>query len=359
MSDVLPPLILVGGPTASGKTALGVAIARALNGEVVSADSVQIFRGVEIGAATPSMAERGGVPHHLMSRLDPRDELTAADFKRLADSAIEDIRSREKTPIIVGGSGLYLKALLYGLAQAPARDDALRSALESFADKEGNGALWARLQAVDPAAASALHPNDRVRIVRALEVKTLTGASITERQAEHGFQHPRYRFAGVGLSARREWIHERINARAKGMLAAGLVDEVRALLDDGVPPNAQALTAIGLRECVAWLRPDSEPARVGKGERVPSNLQELEEDIATHTRNFARRQLVLFRKEAGYRWFNAEFLAQQTHEILAGLERFLQGDPWDAGDESEREVSGPVSQVRKSRVRPAGSDAAS
>lgn len=342
-------LILIGGPTASGKTSLGVRLAKALDGEVISADSVQLFRGVEVGAATPSMGEREGVPHHLLSVIDPKESVTAAEFQKLADDAIADVHARGKVAIIVGGSGLYLKALLYGLAQAPARDDALRARLEAQADQEGNEALWRSLEASDPKAAAALHPNDRVRVIRALEVWSLTGTSITDRQQEHGFERLRYRVAGIGLTAPRPWIHARVDQRVSMMLDAGLLDEVRALLDAGVPIDAQPLTAIGLRESAAFLAPDRAPARVGRDERVPQTLDELRQAIQSHTRNFARRQLVMFRKEKYFRWFDAQNIESKEPALLASLRAFLAGEDWSGGVPDERAISGEAPTVRRGR----------
>lgn len=344
--SIMKSLILIGGPTASGKTSLGVKLAQELNGEVISADSVQLFRGVEIGAATPTPEEQAGVPHHLLGVLDPRESVTAADFQRMADPLIEEITSRGRVPIIVGGSGLYLKALLYGLAQAPPRDDGLRARLEQYAEENGDEALWQRLRATDPKAAENLHANDRVRVIRALEVFELTGKSIVEHQEEHAFANPRYRFAGVGLTAERPWIHARINRRVELMLRAGLIEEVEFLLNAGVPDDAQPLTAIGLRETAAFLRQSSFRGRVGTNERVPSTREELADDIATHTRNFARRQLVLFRKEPYFRWFDAQSVDRSLAELSIQLGLFLQGQEWTFGEREERSISGESPTVR-------------
>lgn len=360
------PLLVIGGPTASGKTSLGVALAKALDGEVISADSVQIFSGVEIGAATPTVDERDGVPHHLLGVVDPRVAISAADFQRMADAAIADVRGRGKQPILVGGSGLYLRALLYGLIDAPDRDDAIRARLEQRAEEEGNAALWQALHAVDPAAAARLHPNDRMRVVRALEVFELTGEPISSARADHGFSAPRYDYIGVGLTAPRPWVHDRINRRAALMFDAGLVEEVAALRRAGVPDHAQPFTAIGYREVVSYLqylerRADeerehtldstavqSENGAPFAARRVPRGLVE---DVATHTRNFARRQLVWFRKEEKFRWFNAETLDASDHRFLDAIRASLAGAPWAAGEADERAISGPAPTVRRQKTR--------
>lgn len=327
-----PKIIAVGGPTAIGKTRVGIELAKALDGEVISADSVQLFEGVAIGAATPSMEERQGVPHHLLSVLDPSDNISAAGFARLAEAAIADVRARHKTPIIVGGSGLYLRALLYGLIDAPPRDDALRQTLEDFANTSGDAALWQRLHDVDAESAAALHPNDRVRVIRALEVYTLTGKSIRESQNKHRFQTPKYHIAGVGLTAPRPYIHARINLRTQKMFQAGLIDEVEALLRAGVPPDAQPLSSIGYKDVVHYLQHAAHP-------RDPDALEQLHKDVATHTRRFARRQLVWFRKEPSFQWVNAQFLEKELPKIIAACRAFWQGDAWKLRFESERDAS--------------------
>lgn len=327
-----PKIIAVGGPTAIGKTRVGIALAQALDGEVISADSVQLFRGVRIGAATPTLKERQGVPHHLLSVLDPTDTISAADFARLAEDAIRDVRARNKTPIIVGGSGLYLRALLYGLIDAPPRDDALRKDLEDFASIHGDEALWKRLQDIDPQSAAALHPNDRVRVIRALEVHTLTGKSIRETQKKHRFQTPKYQIAGVGLTAPRPYIHQRINRRTEIMFQEGLIEEVQGLLQDGIPPDAQPLTSIGYKDVVRYLQTPS-------AHNDPEALAQLHKDVATHTRRFARRQLVWFRKEPSFQWINAQYLEKELGDIIRACEAFLQGEPWALRFESERDAS--------------------
>lgn len=343
----LTRVLLVGGPTAVGKTSLGVALAQALSGEVISADSVQLYRGFRIGAATPTEEERAGVPHHLIETLAPDQKVSAADFAQWADEAIRGVVERGNTPIIVGGSGLYVRALLYGLVDAPPRDDVLRASLITFAEEQGDLALWQELQRVDPETAASLHENDRVRVVRALEVYQLTGKSIRASQRGHGFSTPRYDAAGIALTAERSWIHERINRRAKEMIASGLVDEVASLLETGASEDAQPFTAIGYRETLAYLQ----KARSPEGELLYDSLESLEASIATNTRNFARRQLVLFRKEASFRWFNAEHLDKALPDIIDGAQVFIRSGIWDRGHTDERMVSGPVKPVRSSKKR--------
>lgn len=339
----LQKLIVIGGPTAVGKTTVGVALAKALDGEVISADSVQLFAGFRIGAATPSMEEREGVPHHLLEVMPPDAKVSAADFAKLADEAIADVVGRGKVPILVGGSGLYVRALIYGLVDAPPRDDALRQEYETFADTHGDQALWEKLRDMDPETAAGLHANDRIRVIRALEVRELTGQSFRDAQRAHGFQAPRYDVAGIGLTARRAYIHERINLRAQIMFREGLLSEVQQLLADGAPRDAQPFTAIGYRETLAWIDALSElPA---DAETQP-DISTLEAQVATNTRNFARRQLVWFRKEPSFRWFDAEKLDKELPRIRDGARAFLAGKGWTAGNPSEREVSDTVQPSR-------------
>lgn len=344
-----PAIVLIGGPTAAGKTTLGVGLAQALDGEVISADSVQLYRGFRIGAATPSLAERDGVPHHLIDMLPPDANISAADFAELADRAIAEVHGRGKTPILVGGSGLYLRALLYGLVEAPPRDDALRAELEAFADARGDRALWESLREVDAESAARLHENDRLRVVRALEVFRLTGRSIQHAQDAHGFQELRYPAVGVGLTAARPWLHARIDRRAQAMVHGGLVEEVEALLGAGVPETAHPFGAIGYRETLEHLR-----AQAANDDAHPlATRQALAEQIATNTRNFARRQLVWFRKEPRFRWFDAKSLESDAGAFVAqhapAVEAALKGAPWQAGEAEERAVSGTAPTQRRPR----------
>lgn len=347
--DARPAIVLIGGPTATGKTTLGVRIAQAIDGEVISADSVQLFRGFRIGAATPTLADREGVPHHLLDMLTPDANISAADFAALADRAIADVRGRGKTPIVVGGSGLYIRALIYGLVDAPPRDDALRAELEAYADAHGDRALWESLRAVDAESAARLHENDRLRVIRALEVFRLTGTSIQRAQEAHGFQELRYHAVGVGLTAARPWLHARIDRRAETMVQGGLVEEVEALLAAGTPDTAHPFRAIGYRETLEHLR-----AQAANDDTHPLATREaLAEEIATNTRNFARRQLVWFRKEPRFRWFDAKCLEADAGAFVArhapAVEAALHGAPWRAGEAEERAVSGAAPTKRRPR----------
>ena len=281
---VLEPLhraIYLTGPTASGKTAIGVALARRLDAEIVAVDSMTLYRGMDIGTAKPTDAERGGIPHHLIDVLDPWQAASVAEYRRWALAAVEDIERRGKRVLFVGGTPLYLKALLRGLFQGPGADSALRLRLEREAEEGGTKALHRRLAAVDPPTAARLHPNDRRRVIRALELVELTGQALGRLQVEHE------RFAPAGtlvfaLDRPRPELHDRINRRVTTMFDAGLVEEVRALWSSPRPLSAVAAQGVGYREVIAMLE--------GK-----AGLTETMERVRARSRQFAKRQCTWFR----------------------------------------------------------------
>src|SRR5512140_3551971 len=219
---VPPRIVVVAGPTASGKTALAIALAQRLGGEVVSADSQQIYRGLDVGTAKPTRAERASVPHHLLDVADPGETWDAARFVRLADEAITGIVARRALPLLVGGTGLYIRTLLHGLAEAPARDPGLRAELEAEAARLGRPALHARLAGVDPEAAARIRPNDLVRIIRALEIAA-SGTTQTELFRAHAFAPERYQATLLALAPPREELHQRIDARVEAMFRGGIL----------------------------------------------------------------------------------------------------------------------------------------
>ena len=289
--DERPRLVVICGPTASGKTEGAIRVCEALGGEVVSADAVQIYRGLDIGSAKPTPAERARARHHLIDCIDPTERFSAARFVEAADRAIADIRARSLLPVVAGGTGLYLRALLYGLMPAPAADPALRATLEAEEDARGPGTLHRRLAAVDPEAAARLHPTDRVRLVRALEVYLLTGTPISEHQRAHGFRTPRYRAVLWGVDPGREVLAERIARRVDAMLAAGFLEEVAGLLAAGLSRSDPGLAVPGYRELAAHLAGELsyEDAVLG---------------VVRAHRRYARRQRTWFRKMAGIKWYS-------------------------------------------------------
>jgi len=269
-------VLTVVGPTASGKTALAVAIAERVGGEIVSADSVQIYRGFDAGSGKPTAEETARAPHHMVSTLDPMDHVDAAAWADRAAAAIADIRARGRVPILCGGTFLWVKALVYGLAPAPAASAELRERHRSVAEREGRAALHALLGEVDPQSAARLHPNDLVRVSRALEVHELTGKPMSTWQSEHAFRETRFGARLVAIPCDPGTLTARIRARVVSWLAAGWVEEVRSLVALG-QGEARAMGSVGYAQVRAMLN----------GELPPGDLEEA---IVRATRVFARRQ---------------------------------------------------------------------
>jgi tRNA dimethylallyltransferase len=283
-SHSLPELLTVVGPTASGKTALAIALASALNGEVVNADSVQVYRYFDIGSGKPSPEELARVPHHLMSVLEPLEDIDAAGWAERAQAVILDIEARGKRPIICGGSFLWVRALLFGLAAAPSADGAIRATHKTIAENEGREKLHQLLAQIDPVCAARLAPNDFVRVSRALEVHQLTGIPMSQWQAEHGFRQPKRPYRLIGIQREREALNERIHLRVNQMLQQGFVEEVRHLCDLGYG-QARAMASVGYREVKNAL------------DQGPIDETQLLDQIAQKTRVFARRQRTWLRDE--------------------------------------------------------------
>ena len=290
-------IVVITGPTASGKTALGVALCRKLNGEVVSADSMQIYRRMTIGTAKPTPEEMQGVKHHMIDVAEPEENWSVARYVEAAEKCVEDILARGKLPVIVGGTGLYIDSLLSGrtFAGGPV-NEALRQELSERYDEIGADGLLGELRKVDPARAEKLHPGDKKRIVRALEVFILTGKTITQHDLETKAIPPRWEAAKLALDfENRQDLYDRIDRRVDNMFARRLMDEVRALLDSGVPDDCTAMQAIGYKETVAALR--------GK-----CSEEEARARIQQESRRYAKRQLTWFRRDREIEWhrFGAE-----------------------------------------------------
>ena len=300
-------VIAVVGPTASGKTALGVRLAERLGGEVVSCDSMQIYRGMKIGTAAPTEEEMRGIPHHMIGFCDPRRNYSAADYVDDASCVIADIADRGKTPVIVGGTGLYLDSLLFiGSFSEAGEDSAIREELFRIASEEGPSALHSMLREIDPEAAEKIHENNVKRVVRAIEVYRLTGKTKTEADREALAPAPRYDATVVALDFKdRTTLYGRIETRVDKMFADGLEDEVRGLLERGeLPDSSTAAQAIGYRETAAMIR-----GVIGR--------DEAKELIKKNTRNYAKRQLTWFRRYDGIRILVDEGGAIRTADELA------------------------------------------
>ncbi len=286
-----PRIVCVVGPTASGKTKMGVELAKAFHGEVVSVDSMQIYRGMTIGTAAPTAEEMDGVPHHMIAVADPGESWSVARFTEAADACIREILSRDKLPILVGGTGLYLDALVRGNTFAPgSQNGEIRRQLQARLEKEGAAVLLEELRAIDPAAAERLHVRDEKRILRALEVWQETGVTITEHNRRTQLLPPKYDAVYIGLDFEdREDLRARIDRRVDQMVQQGLLQEVRALLDSGIPRNATALQAIGYKQFLAV-------------EEGTASVEEAVEEVKLRSRQYAKRQLTWLRRNHEIHW---------------------------------------------------------
>lgn len=304
-----PPLIVILGATAVGKTALGLELAEEFDGEIVGADSRQIYRGMDIGTAKPSAQEQARVPHHLIDVRPPDGQMALATYQEMAYAAIDDIQQRDRVPFLVGGSALYLRAVTEGLRiPSVAPDPALRAELEAYAQENGRAALHARLQEADPDAALGIHPNNLRRVVRALEIVQTTGRRKSELEAA---SPPPYRILKIGLDLPRALLHERIDRRVEEMVAHGLVEEMSALLSAGFSPDLPAFSSLGYREIAAYLAGGT-------------TLAAAVERIQIETHRFVRHQYTWFRRMAGIHWFSCSEGPQPAIRELAA--RFLRQD---------------------------------
>jgi tRNA dimethylallyltransferase len=283
------PLIAVVGPTAAGKSRLGLELAVAHGGEIVSCDSLQVYRGLDIGSAKPTREEQQRVPHHLIDVADPAQEFSAAEYGRQARAAVQDIAARGLLPLVVGGSGLYLRALLHGIFDGPSRDEPLRRRFEAMAVRFGDGRLHRLLGRVDPEAAARVDPHDRVRMVRALEVFALTGRPLSRHHDAPLDPLPGFRVRVVVLDPGPEALRTAVEGRTRQMFGGGLIEEVRGLLKGGLSPESRPLKAIGYRQAVA----------VTRGEL---GLEQAEEQVVTATMRYAKRQRTWFRHQVEAVW---------------------------------------------------------
>jgi tRNA dimethylallyltransferase len=283
-------IVCLVGPTASGKTTLALALGPALDAEIVSADSRQVYRGLDVGTAKPSAAERARVPHHGLDLVEPDEPFDAARYRTAALAAISDVHARGRNVLVVGGTGLYVRALRFGLCPAPPRVPRLRAVLHAWGAREGVAVLHRRLGLVDPAAAARIHAHDAVRIVRALEVALATGRRLSDWQRTHGFATPAFDALMIGLEVPPAELTRRIAARVDAMLAAGWLDEVRGLVARGYPDDAPVWRTLGYGDMRAVVE--------GR-----TTLDAARAACMLATRRYAKRQRTWFRREPDVAWY--------------------------------------------------------
>lgn len=288
-----PKLVIILGPTAVGKSETVLYLAAQLGAEIISADSQQVYRHMDIGTAKPSSEQRQKIPHHLIDIVDPDEEFNAALFRKLATESASDIAERGKKIIVCGGTGLYIKALTKGLFTGPGRDPQIRQALEAKLDENGIGALYHRLEEVDPSSAARIHPNDRQRITRALEVYHVTGRPISEWQNQHAFNDLEFDVLKIGLNRQRPELYHRIEQRCDYMIQAGLIDEVKGLVEQGYRLDLPSMQSVGYRHAGLLLQ----------GQMSLDNAVSL---MKRDTRRLAKRQLTWFRNDHEIHWFDPE-----------------------------------------------------
>ena len=303
-------IICIAGPTASGKTALAVELARETQGEVVSCDSRQIYKKMDIGTAKPTVEEMAGIPHHMLSVAEPDEDFSVSRYCEMATPIVEDILSRGKTAIIAGGTGLYMDALIKGNSFAPYPSTGRRQELEQLAETEGIEAVLSQLRQVDPDAAQRLHPSDRKRIIRAMEVYLETGETITEHNRKTQLLPPRFSPVWFALEdENRADLYNRIDRRVETMLELGLIEEIRQLLADGVPEKATSMQAIGYKEFV--------DAMAGR-----ASLESAIQQVQQSSRRYAKRQLTWFRRNKNMNWI-IRTPGMSASEILTSARQIL------------------------------------
>ena len=303
-------IICIAGPTASGKTALAVELAKELNGEVVSCDSMQVYRRMDIGTAKPTREEMQGIVHHMIDVAEPDEDFSVSRYCDMASPIVDDILARGNTALLAGGTGLYMDSLIRGNAFAPFPATGVRERLEEQADAEGMQAMLRRLQSVDPDSAARLHLSDRKRILRALEVWLETGETITEHNRKTQAIPPRYTPLWLGLDfADRAELYHRIDTRVDAMLEMGLMEEIRELLASGIPAKCTAMQAIGYKEFVNALN----------GEET---VEKAAEEVKKSSRHYAKRQLTWFRRNPRLHWLTRQ-TGQKNEEILTAARQII------------------------------------
>jgi tRNA dimethylallyltransferase len=304
-----PRVIAVMGPTAVGKTGLVMQLAKDLGGEIVNADSMQVYRFMDIGTAKPTAADRAQVTHHLLDIVDPDQDFDASLYSRLAREAIHNLVDHGRVAIVVGGTGLYLKALFHGLFPNGHSNHSIRKRLRREGEKDGGVELYNRLKKIDPRAAERLHPNDLMRIVRALEVWECTGKPMSVLQKEHAFKEEPFVPLKIGLKRPRSELYKRINKRVQEMMELGLPTEVRELLDRGYGPHLKSMQALGYRHMVQHLV---------NGMKIAEAVKTMKRD----TRHYAKRQITWFGGDQEIRWFPPESVGEISRLARAFMARF-------------------------------------
>jgi len=301
------PLVVILGPTAVGKSKLAIELAQEFSLDIVNADSMQVYRGMDIGSSKPSLKERSLVTHHLIDIKEPDEEYSAAQFKEEASEIIVSLARKGKWTLVVGGTGFYVRALTKGLFPAPGADPKLREKLKEEEKTQGKWYLYNTLEKVDPEAASKIHPNDTFRIVRALEVFYLTGKPISKQQEKHQFKNSPFSVLKIGLIRDRKEIYHRIEHRVDEMINLGLVDEARQLRKKGYSPTIKPFQSLGYKQVLDYLQGDL-------------SLDEAVRLIKRNTKRYAKRQLTWFRKDPEIKWFT---IPQQSFEICVEIKKFL------------------------------------
>lgn len=299
----LRPLVVLVGPTAVGKSEIGLRLARDLSTDLLTADSRQVYRGMDIATDKPAMKLRQGVPHRLIDLVDPDEPFNAGQYRSLALQEIERLYGERRVPLVVGGTGLYVRTLIHGLCDAPPADEAFRASLLREAEARGRYFLHEELTRIDPESAARLHPHDEVKIVRALEVHHLSGRRLSDVQQRHGFAEQPFSVLMIGLNRDRSALYRRIDARVESMFARGVVEETASLLARGYRRDSGAMKGLGYQQISGYLS--------GQYDRAEA-LRLLQRD----TRHFAKRQLTWFRKEPGLRWWSLS--EQDSPEDVAG-----------------------------------------
>ncbi|OGW49543.1 MAG: tRNA (adenosine(37)-N6)-dimethylallyltransferase MiaA [Nitrospirae bacterium RBG_19FT_COMBO_42_15] len=287
------PILVIVGPTAVGKTRIAIELAKELNGEIISADSRQIYKGMDIGTAKPSKDEQAAVKHHMLNVVEPDEHFSVGEYKRNAEKIIEGIWQRKRLPIIAGGTGLYIRAVIDGLWEGPKADYELRDKLKKEEETFGKGYLYKKLKEVDPETAEKTKPNDLVRIVRSLEVYYKEGKTISHFHRLHGFQEKNYNIMFIGLTMDRGRLYKKIEERVDEMINSGLIDEVKALLKKEYNENISSMTGVGYRQAIGYLKGDY-------------NLEEAVRLIKRDTKRYAKRQYTWFNKDKRIEWSNID-----------------------------------------------------